>query len=241
VIAFLLPWPDRVCSISGCSHPHYGKGFCSAHYDRWRRHGDPLKGGAISWKPVSCSVEGCSDPVIASGFCNAHYKRLRRHGEPAGGGTPHGDPMKFLMDVIIPIEDLSCIEWPFSRDKKGYGRVFEGGHMRGAHRVVCEIAHGQAPTQRHEAAHSCGNGHLGCVNPNHLSWKTRKGNHADKLIHGTHNRGERHQMAKLTEASVRHIKELRGKKSLGEIAALYAISKPTVCNIHKGKTWGWLA
>lgn len=34
----------RICSIEGCSNIHYGQGYCSPHYQRWRRHGDPLGG-----------------------------------------------------------------------------------------------------------------------------------------------------------------------------------------------------
>ena len=30
------------CSVVGCTGKHYGKGFCSKHYQRWARHGDPL-------------------------------------------------------------------------------------------------------------------------------------------------------------------------------------------------------
>lgn len=35
----------RICSIDGCSRPHFGRGWCSAHWKRWVRHGDPLGGG----------------------------------------------------------------------------------------------------------------------------------------------------------------------------------------------------
>lgn len=34
------------CSISECGRPHYAHGWCKAHYYRWRKHGDPLGGGA---------------------------------------------------------------------------------------------------------------------------------------------------------------------------------------------------
>ena len=37
---------DRTCSISGCQKRPFGHGWCEAHYTRWRRHGDPLGGGA---------------------------------------------------------------------------------------------------------------------------------------------------------------------------------------------------
>lgn len=31
-----------ICSIRDCANPHYGRGFCKLHYQRWRAHGDPL-------------------------------------------------------------------------------------------------------------------------------------------------------------------------------------------------------
>jgi hypothetical protein len=54
-----------------------------------------------------------------------------------------------------------------------------------AHRLMCQLAHGDPPTPDHIAAHSCGRGHEGCVNPNHLSWKTYSENELDKRVHGT--------------------------------------------------------
>jgi hypothetical protein len=33
------------CVISGCSDKHYARGWCKRHYQRWRKHGDPLGGG----------------------------------------------------------------------------------------------------------------------------------------------------------------------------------------------------
>lgn len=34
---------ERTCSYSGCDSPHYGRGWCGMHYQRWRVHGDPGK------------------------------------------------------------------------------------------------------------------------------------------------------------------------------------------------------
>lgn len=36
----------RPCSIDGCGRPHMSRGWCSAHYQRWYKRGDPLDPGA---------------------------------------------------------------------------------------------------------------------------------------------------------------------------------------------------
>lgn len=38
---FQVP-PHRTCSIAGCALPHKARGWCKPHYERWRRHDDPL-------------------------------------------------------------------------------------------------------------------------------------------------------------------------------------------------------
>jgi hypothetical protein len=30
------------CTVAGCTRPLAAKGYCHLHYNRWRRHGDPL-------------------------------------------------------------------------------------------------------------------------------------------------------------------------------------------------------
>lgn len=32
----------RMCEVDGCERDHYGRGWCSLHYGRWRSTGDPL-------------------------------------------------------------------------------------------------------------------------------------------------------------------------------------------------------
>ena len=36
----------RTCTIDGCEGKPVGRGWCSAHWQRWRNHGDPLGGAA---------------------------------------------------------------------------------------------------------------------------------------------------------------------------------------------------
>ena len=40
----------RICSIEGCGKRHYARGWCDAHYRRWKRNGDPLGGKAAPAK-----------------------------------------------------------------------------------------------------------------------------------------------------------------------------------------------
>lgn len=35
------PRPERTCEMLGCVEPHMARGYCTTHYQRWRRHGDP--------------------------------------------------------------------------------------------------------------------------------------------------------------------------------------------------------
>jgi hypothetical protein len=142
--------------------------------------------------------------------------------------------MAFLL--ALPRKGEGCIAWPFARDK-GIAKVWFRGRMQSAARVVCEVVHGPAPDQTAQAAHSCGNAHLGCVAPWHVAWKSPRQNQADRLVHGTHNRGERHPLVKLTAEQVRDIRVLAKSIVQRDIAAYYAIAQQTVSDIVRGKRW----
>jgi hypothetical protein len=110
-----------------------------------------------------------------------------------------------------------------------------------AARLVCELAHGAPPTAKHEAAHSCGNGHIGCVNPNHLRWATKTENEGDKLGHGTHNRGENHGIAKLTKEKVLDIRRrLSSGESERKLASSFGVSRGAIRSVRNGHSWAWL-
>lgn len=71
-----------------CGRPALARGYCTAHYARVRRHGDP--GPADIRYPThpasnygaECTIEGCHDLARARGLCTKHYGRLRRNGDP---------------------------------------------------------------------------------------------------------------------------------------------------------------
>ena len=130
-----------------------------------------------------------------------------------------------------------CLLWPFSRITGGYGMTRCDGRGIAAHRAMCEAAHGQPPSEKHEVAHSCGNGRGGCVNPKHLRWATHAENCADKLAHGTDNRGEKHNAAKLSELDVEFIFASYGKFNQYELADMLGVTQGHVNNILCGRSW----
>lgn len=191
-----------------------------------------------------CSISDCIKPAHAKGFCHTHYYRLRKNGDPNAvkfHRRPDGEQLKFYRDVVIPYDGDDCLTWPYSINNMGYGVVWKDGRYHVVSRMVCEDVNGSPLTTKHHAAHSCGNGHLSCVNSRHISWKTAKENAADKLVHGTHGRGERSSSAKLSEVQVREILSLKGKETQRTIADRYGITFQTVSDIHLGKSWAWLS
>lgn len=191
-------------------------------------------------KPI-CSVSNCDKRVLARGWCAAHYERWRRHDDPLGGGAGHGEPKQFYSGVVLPYQQDECLLWPYSKNNAGYGVLRLGGRVQVVSRCVCEKVNGAPPSPQHEAAHSCGNGNLGCVTPRHLRWDTHAGNQSDMAVHGTSTRGERQWMAKLTEADVREIRKLSESGVCPkEIAAKFNVARRTIVHILAGTSWGWL-
>ena len=75
---------EGLCAVEGCEREAEKRGWCNAHYWRWRQHGDPL-GRAKHRNEEPCDVEGCEREAVARGLCYAHYYRWQRYGDPTGG------------------------------------------------------------------------------------------------------------------------------------------------------------
>lgn len=188
-----------------------------------------------------CAVSGCQRPRARREWCKLHYGRWLRSGDPNSTSRPeYGKARRFFVDVVLPYQGADCLIWPFFRDDCGRGRFCIDGRMVYAARAVCENTHGKPSLPDMQAAHSCGNGHLGCVNPHHLSWKTRAENEADKISHGTTARGSKNGGAKLTASDVRAIRAMSGRVPTPAIARRYGVCKSTVSNILAGRKWSWL-
>jgi hypothetical protein len=194
----------------------------------------------------ACSVADCDrnahrDGEGRAGLCSLHYQRKRAHGDPLTVISKDRPAYDWLVRHAAHEGD-DCLPWPFHTGRDGYGRVHrENGRLTTASRLMCEIAHGPPPSPTHEAAHSCGKGNRGCTNPRHLRWDTPTGNHADKIEHGTTNRGERQGAHKLSENDVRTIRRLAATETQASIARHFRIDQSTVSDIKTRRRWGWLA
>lgn len=116
--------------------------------------------------------------------------------------------------------------------------IWDGRKMTPAPRIMCVMANGPPPTKKHEAAHKCGKGHLACVAPNHLQWKTHKQNCDDTLHHGTRMFGAAVPLSKLNSRQALAV--YNSKLSRQALATKYGVTVPTIRAIKIGHTWGWL-
>lgn len=81
----------RRCDLVGCTAPAASRGWCGAHYQRWRRFGDPEFTPPEAKK--RCSVPGCDGVTNARGYCGSHYYRWQTYGDPLGGQPIRRTPM----------------------------------------------------------------------------------------------------------------------------------------------------
>lgn len=101
---------------------------------------------------------------------------------------------------------------------------------------MCQLTNGPPPTPEHHAAHSCGNGHLGCVHPNHISWKTQSDNAKDAVRHGKYGHGVG-WAGKLKPDQVRQIRALKGTASNATIGREFGVNEETIARIFRGTTY----
>lgn len=255
----------RICSIEGCDKDAHARGFCGMHYFRFRTNGHPLAGRPFRVEGAVCKVPGCDRPHHSKGMCGKHYKtspdrpkcsiadcegrsmahglcsshasRLKRFGDPLAGRQANGEINKMVAALLAGDTD-DCIAWPYSKGARGYGVWIVEGERHFAHRRICKLAHGEPPTPKHQAAHSCGNGHLGCVNPKHLRWATAAENATDKKLHGREVIGVDVHTAKLNEEKVQQIrKRLSAGEAFAHIALDFGVTRVAIADIAHGRNW----
>lgn len=130
--------------------------------------------------------------------------------------------------------------WPWTGPLFGksvkYGQLKSKGRNRPAHRVALELHLGRELAPGMSALHTCDNG--GCCNWAHLYEGTPADNMRDKVERGRARGaavGERHHMAKLTNAQT---EEVRARRRAGELLRVLAgefdVSESRVSQIGRG-------
>lgn len=87
------------------------------------------------------------------------------------------------LKVHVDFEGDDCLLYPFRTTASPRGAVTYNFKSMPAHRAMCFLAHRSPPEGKDMALHSCGNGHLGCVNPKHLYWGDQSDNNRDAQRH----------------------------------------------------------
>lgn len=110
-----------MCTIGGCDRRAVARGMCGAHYQRWRKHGDPAIGGQKIWDRLASPEERFWGFVDKGDDCwmwtgsrlDSGYGRFRAGRlmlahvfafEAAFGPVPAG----MELDHLCHTEDLSC-------------------------------------------------------------------------------------------------------------------------------------
>lgn len=182
---------------------------------------------------LTCEVDACDKPARQRRMCYMHFGRWRTYGTTA-------DPIRPWQERFWAKVDKSgdCWVWTSSVDRRGYGLLGGRAPERAAHRLSYRIAYGDAG-ERH-VLHHCDN--PPCVRPEHLFLGDDADNHADMAWKRRSTWGERNTHAKLTAEEVREIRRLAADGVLHrEIAARFGISRVTVSDIHRRKSWYQLA
>lgn len=112
-------------------------------------------------------------------------------------------------------------------------------------KINCRIARlvllafvGSPPRPEYHACHNDGiktNDRL-----DNLRWDSPSNNNLDKELHGTHNKGERHNLAKITEKQALEIKDKLKNYRYGDISRIaeeYQIPYNIIANIKLNRTW----
>ncbi len=192
---------------------------------------------------TECLVPDCSNKVAikSRGWCDKHYTRWKRHGDPLHVTKRNSRGLSLLERLELPgwiVTEQGCWEWRGKGPGERYGKMQVRGRTLLAHRVAYETWIGPIP-EGQLIRHRCDN--PPCINPEHLEPGTVADNSRDMVERGRgrDQRGERHNMALVTEAQVLAIREeyATGTVSQRTLGERYGLTQIAIGCIVRGKTW----
>lgn len=221
------------CGNAACVHPHH----------------TVLKTQSLDHYKSLCAVNrvtGCWHQT--SGGSNLRRKIYElAHGEPevkVSATCGHKDcvnPDHNVGDYAerfwnkVKKESNGCWTWTASRLPNGYGKVHwitDDGLSKNeyAHRVAYMLkTNTESIPEGSCVTHTCDHGHLGCVNPKHLSLSNQANNIKERQDRN------RHQVKVLSDEQVRAIRRLEGRMETWEVGEIFNVGPATIYKIWKGK------
>ncbi len=136
-------------------------------------------------------------------------------------------------------EPDECWPWKAGKNNQGYGRYrVSTSKLVIASRFALSLALGRELVRTEDACHRCDN--PSCVNPAHLFLGSRLDNIRDMLNKGRNAqpKGERHNKARLTDASVLEMRRLYAEGVSGpRLAVLFGVAQTTANRVVSRQLW----
>jgi len=105
---------ENVCAVGACGRVIVARGWCSGHYDRWRRRGDVQADLPLPERKQRGTC-GCGRPAYARGWCEAHYRRHLR-----GGDAAADVPVRSPDDPPPPVATCQVEDCPRPAEARGW-------------------------------------------------------------------------------------------------------------------------
>lgn len=71
----------KICYIASCNMPTVARGYCGAHYKKFKKYGDPLTNHIKVRSSALCEITDCDGVVHYRNWCKKHYTRWKRYGD----------------------------------------------------------------------------------------------------------------------------------------------------------------
>lgn len=199
------------CRIDGCENPiPKERGNAAKHCNDHRY----------------CMIEGCERPMHSGGYCRMHGGRIGRTGN-AGGLEPTKLPpggVREELEAALAMGTDACI---FAKSRAKFKHE---GRQMDISRGIWFLAHGDPGS--HSVLHTCGNGHLRCINLKHLYLGDDWQNAQDRDY-----RDGRNGSSRFTLDDIREIRRRCGSETDNAIAADYGVWATTIYRIRTRQVW----